>query len=69
MAQTATCPEIKDFLAANECLENFGGLGVNVYIFIKDDLVSPLKAEKMKGTAISVMKVPKRFSPISIRKD
>ena len=46
MAQTATCPEIKDILAANECLENFGGLGVNVYIFIKDDLVAPLKAEK-----------------------
>ena len=31
--------------------------------------ISPLKAEKMKGTDISVMKVPKRFSPISIRKD
>lgn len=45
MAQTATCPEIKDVLAANECLENFGGLGVNVYIFIKDDLANPLKAE------------------------
>ena len=46
MAQTATCPELKDFLAANECLENFGGLGINVYAFIKDDLVAPLKAEK-----------------------
>ena len=46
MAQTATCPEIKDILAADECLENFGGLGINVYAFIKDDLVSPLKAEK-----------------------
>lgn len=46
MAQTVTCPAIKDVLAANECLENFGGLGVNVYIFIKDDLASPLKAEK-----------------------
>ena len=43
---TATCPEIKDFLAANECLENFGGLGVNVYAFIKADLKAPLKAEK-----------------------
>ena len=46
MAQTATCPEIKDILAANDCLENFGGLGVNVYVFNKDDLANPLKAEK-----------------------
>ena len=46
MAVTATCPEIKDFLAANECLENFGGLGVNVYVFLKSDLKAPLKAEK-----------------------
>ena len=46
MAVTATCPELKDFLAANECLENFGGLGVNVYVFLKSDLKSPLKAEK-----------------------
>lgn len=46
MAQTATCPELKDFLAANECLENFGGLGVNVYVFLKSDLKAPLKAEK-----------------------
>ena len=46
MALTATCPEIKDILAANECLENFGGLGVNVYVFIKGDLKAPLKAEK-----------------------
>ena len=46
MAQTATCPEIKDILAANDCLENFGGLGVHVYVFIKDDLAAPLNAEK-----------------------
>ena len=46
MAQTATCPEIKDILAANECLENLGGLGVNVYVFLKSDLKAPLKAEK-----------------------
>lgn len=46
MAVTATCPEIKDILAANECLENFGGLGVNVYVFIKGDLKAPLKVEK-----------------------
>ena len=46
MAQTATCPEIKDILAADECLENFGGLGINVYAFDKDELAAPLKAEK-----------------------
>ena len=46
MAQTVTCPEIKDVLAANECLENFGGLGVNVYAFNKAELAAPLKAEK-----------------------
>ena len=53
MAQTATCPEIKDVLAADECLENFGGLGINVYAFIKDDLVAPLKAEKNTYTALT----------------
>ena len=46
MAVTATCPEIKDILVANECLENFGGLGVNVYVFNKADLKAPLKPEK-----------------------
>lgn len=46
MAVTATCPEIKDVLAANECLENFGGLGIYVYIFNKADLKAPLKPEK-----------------------
>ena len=46
MAQAITCPEIKDILAANECLENFGGLGINVYAFDKDELAAPLKAEK-----------------------
>lgn len=53
MAQTATCPELKDFLAANECLENFGGLGVNVYVFLKSDLKAPLKAEKNVYTALT----------------
>ena len=46
MAQPATCPEIKDILAANECLENFGGLGIKVYAFDKAELAAPLKAEK-----------------------
>lgn len=53
MAQTATCPELKDFLSANECLENFGGLGVNVYVFLKSDLKAPLKAEKNVYPALS----------------
>ena len=46
MAVQATCPEIMDIFAAKECLENFGGLGVNVYVFNKGDLKAPLKAEK-----------------------
>ena len=46
MAQTATCPKPMDILASNDCLENFGGLGVNVYIFDKADLAAPLKPEK-----------------------
>ena len=46
MAVTATCPELKDLLAANDCLENFGGLGVNVYVFVKSDLKAPLASTK-----------------------
>ena len=42
MADTVTCPEIKNLLSENDCLENFGGLGVNVYVFLKSDLVSAL---------------------------
>ena len=53
MAQTVTCPEIKDILAANDCLENFGGLGVNVYAFNKADLAAPLKPEKNIYPALS----------------
>ena len=53
MAQTATCPEIKDILAADECLENFGGLGINVYAFNKADLAAPLKAEKNVYTTLT----------------
>lgn len=46
MADTATCPEIKDILAENDCLENFGGLGVNVYVFLKSDLMAALEPEE-----------------------
>ena len=50
MAETVTCPEIKDLLSENDCLENFGGLGVNVYVFIKSVLAAPLSPEKGKNT-------------------
>ena len=50
MAENVTCPEIKDILSENECLENFGGLGVNVYVFIKSDLAAPLEPEAGKNT-------------------
>ena len=50
MAENVTCPEIKDILSENECLENFGGLGVNVYLFIKSDLAAPLEPEAGKNT-------------------
>ena len=53
MAQTATCPKPMDILASNDCLENFGGLGVNVYAFNKADLVAPLKPEKNVYPALS----------------
>ena len=50
MADQVTCPVIKDVLSENECLENFGGLGVNVYVFIKSDLAAPLEPEAGKNT-------------------
>lgn len=50
MADQVTCPVIKDILSENECLENFGGLGVNVYVFIKSDLAAPLEPEAGKNT-------------------
>lgn len=50
MADTNTCPEIKDLLSENDCLENFGGLGVNVYVFLKSDLTAPLEPEKETNT-------------------
>lgn len=43
MADTVTCPEIKNILAENDCLENFGGLSVKVYFFLKSDLMAELK--------------------------
>lgn len=37
------CPTLTDLLSQNECLENFAGLGTNVYIGLKSDLTSVLK--------------------------
>ena len=47
------CPELEDHLAADECLENFGGLGVTMYVFKKSDLVAPLVPVKNKYTLTS----------------
>ena len=44
MAQTATCPELVDVLNENECLENFAGLGTDIYIGLKSELTAPLTA-------------------------
>ena len=43
MADSVACPEIKDLLSENDCLENFGGLSVNVYVFLKSDLAQALE--------------------------
>ncbi len=42
MASTVTCPELVDILADEECLENFAGLGTNVYVGLKSELSAPL---------------------------
>ena len=55
MAENVTCPEIKDILSENECLENFGGLGVNVYVFIKSELAAPLSPE---GNTLMTSAIP-----------
>lgn len=48
MPKTVTCPQLHDMLAENDCLENFGGLGMNVYAFVYSDLAKPL--EPTEGT-------------------
>ena len=65
MADQVTCPVIKDILSENECLENFGGLGVNVYVFIKSDLAAPLEPEAGKNTYATLSAAPPRESPSS----
>lgn len=42
MAQVV-CPTLEDILSKDQCLENFAGLGTNVYIGLKEDLESEMK--------------------------
>ena len=36
------CPTLADLLSKNQCLENFAGLGTNVYVGLKEDLQQPM---------------------------
>ena len=42
MADTPLCPVLQDYLDTQDCVENFAGLGTNVYVFLKEDLATPL---------------------------
>lgn len=42
MAETSNCPTLSSILASQECDENLAGLGSTVYVFLKDDLETPL---------------------------
>jgi len=42
MANEIVCPTLNDILASEECMENLAGLGSVVYVFLKEDLQSPL---------------------------
>lgn len=53
MAQTATCPEIKDYSAEELCLEQMPGMGMNIYVFKKSDLKAPLQATGNQYPALS----------------
>ena len=53
MAQTATCPEIKDYSAEDLCLEQMPGMGMNIYPFKKGDLKAPLKPTGNKYPTLS----------------
>lgn len=53
MAQTATCPEIKDYSAEDLCLEQMPGMGMNIYVFKKSDLKAPLQATGNQYPALS----------------
>lgn len=36
------CPTLQNILAGTDCMEDFGGLGSIVYVFVKSDLKAPL---------------------------
>lgn len=40
---SVTCPKLADLLNETNCLEQFAGLGTNVYLGIKSELTAPLK--------------------------
>ena len=42
MADTVVCPALQDYLDTQDCVENFAGLGTNIYVFLKEDLATPL---------------------------
>lgn len=42
MATTIVCPVVQDYLNTDDCIENFAGLGSTIYVFLKDDLSTPL---------------------------
>lgn len=50
MAEKITCPVLTDVLTENDCLENFAGLGTDVYIGLKSDLETPMTLVSTEGT-------------------
>lgn len=40
MAANANCPTLKDFILADDCSENFGGMATTVYVFKRKDLAA-----------------------------
>lgn len=50
----AVCPNLSDWIKSDNCLENFAGLGTDLYVFLKADLAAPLSiaegAENEYGT-------------------
>ena len=41
---SVTCPQPVDFLNTEQCLENFAGLGNDIYVGLKSELKAPLTA-------------------------
>lgn len=40
MAANTNCPTLKDFILADDCSENFGGMATTVYVFKRKDLAA-----------------------------